>query len=94
MSFIFANCVVALALCAAWIDVVTAQNMTFMNGFLNGLAEIGFTNFSAVVEQVTSDGLTAYAQLLSDSSNPVTVFVPVDTACKCAFRQFSLFDFH
>lgn len=82
MSFFLTSYLFMLALCAAWANVVFAQNVTFMNNLLSGLDQIGFTNFTAVVRQVTNDGLLTFAQTLSDASTPKTIFVPNNDACE------------
>ncbi|KAI0688250.1 hypothetical protein BC835DRAFT_324660 [Cytidiella melzeri] len=82
MSLLLTSYVTLLALCVAWVDLVSAQNLntTFMNDFLGNLQQNGLTNFTALVQQVSDDGLLAFAVALTRASSPKTLFVPNNAA--------------
>lgn len=83
MSFLCFSYLAVLALCAAWVNVINAQNMTFVDGFFDTLTAAGFSNYSALTQQVTNAGLLTFAQLISkEPPMPVTIFLPEDSACE------------
>ena len=58
-------------------------NDALFNSLLEGLDNLGFTNFTAVARQVTSDPQEiTFALTLVDTTSPKTLFVPNNGACK------------
>lgn len=87
----FVSWLFLLVLCGAIVHGASAQDQTttsFFDEILNALDQLGFTNFTAVARQVTAyPTQAAFSQLLSDSSQNQTLFVPHNTACKCTFSR-------
>ena len=73
----------ALVVCAIFAEVAFAQDDDFVSSLLSNLDSIGLTSFTDIVRQVQADtSETTFFLSISDSSTPVTLFVPDNDACK------------
>lgn len=84
MSFLCFLSLFVLALCAARVDLVNAQNMTFLTGLFDALDQAGLTNYTAIAKQVTDAGTSTFPAIISQPDEPLqlTLFVPTNIACK------------
>lgn len=82
MSLLSASYVTLLVWCSVLVNLVWAQDVTFFNDLLDGLDQLGLTNFTTIVRQVTDGEQIPFAVTVSDASSPKTLFVPSNVACE------------
>ena len=73
----------ALVVCAVCSMLVGAQDGDFVETMLSVWDGQGFTEFSSMVRAVQADPTqTAFFDSISNTSTPMTLFIPTNDACK------------